>query len=63
MCGPLSSTFSDIYMVKLEKTFEVQLTPNFYGKFVIDDMFNRRNVYTKDTSGKQNNYHRKLNQP
>ena len=42
MGGPLSVTFSDIYMVKMENDVVIPSKPIFYRRFV-DDIYSRRN--------------------
>ena len=43
MGGPLSVTFSDIYMVKMENDVVIPSKPIFYRRFV-DEIYSRRNV-------------------
>ena len=43
MGGPLSVTFSDIYMVKMENDVVIPSEPIFYRRFV-DDIYSRRKL-------------------
>ena len=43
MGGPLSVTFSDIYMVKMENDVVIPSKPIFYSRFV-DDIYSRRKL-------------------
>lgn len=59
MCGPLSVTFSNIYMVKPENDILLPLKPKFYSKYV-DDVFNKRKVNMKNILfERSNNYYPK----
>ena len=61
MDGPLSVTFSNIYLTKLEKDQVKPLKPKFYRRFV-DDVVSRRLKNTHDSLfEKLNNYHEKIN--
>ena len=60
MGGPLSVTFSDIFMVKMENEIVSPLRPMFYRRYV-DDIFNRRKKDSEDILfNNLNNYHRKI---
>ena len=50
MGGPLSVTFSDIYMVKMENNVVIPSKPIFYCRFVDD-------IYCNVLFGRLNNYH------
>ena len=61
MGGPLSVTFLNIYLTKLEKDQVKPLKPKFYRRFV-DHMMSRRLKNTHDSLfEKLNNYHKKIN--
>ena len=61
MGGPLSVTFSNIYLTTLEKDQVKPLKPKLYRRFV-DDVISRRLKYTHDSLFKKlNNYHEKIN--
>ena len=61
MGGPLSVTFFNIYLTKLEKDQVKSLKPKFYRRFV-DDVVRRRLKNTHDSLfEKLNNYHEKIN--
>ena len=47
MGGPLSVTFSDIYMTKMERDVVRPFNPIFYRRYV-DDIYNRRKINKKD---------------
>ena len=47
MSGPLSVTFSDIYMTKTEREVFNSSKPKFYKRFV-DDIISRRNKNQPD---------------
>ena len=44
MRGPLSVTFSDIFMIKMESDIVIPHKPLFYRRFV-DDIYNRRKKF------------------
>ena len=48
MGGPLSFTFSDMHMVKLENNIVVPCKPKFYRRYVAV-MFNRRKANSNNT--------------
>ena len=56
MGGPLSFTFSDIYMVKMENDVVIPSKPIFYRRFV-DDIYSRRILGDNVLFGRLNNYH------
>ena len=61
MGGPLSVTFFNIYLTKLEKDQLKSLKPKFYRRFV-DDVVRRRLKNTHDSLfEKLNNYHERIN--
>ena len=61
MGGPLSVTFSNIYLTKLEKDQVKPFKLKFYGRFV-DDVISRQLKNTHDSLfEKLKNYHEKLN--
>ena len=63
MGGPLSVTFSNIYLTKLEKDQVKPLKPKFYFRFV-DDLISRRLKNTHDSLFENlNNYHEKIKFP
>ena len=43
MGGPLSVTFSDIFMIKMENDIVIPTKPIFYCRYV-DDIYNRRKI-------------------
>ena len=45
--GSLSGTFSDIYMMKMERDYVCPFNPIFYHRYV-DDIYNRRKIIKKD---------------
>ena len=47
MGGPLSVTFSDIYMTEMERDVIRPFYPLFYRRYV-DDKYNRRKINKKD---------------
>ena len=60
MPGPLSVTFSDIYMLKPENDILLPIKPNFY-RWYVDDIFTKRKVNMNDILFEQsNNYHPKI---
>ena len=60
MCGPLSVTLSDIWMVKMENNTFIPHKPIFYKRYV-DDVINRRKKHEEDILFKKlNNYHTKI---
>ena len=56
MGGPLSVTFSDIYMVKMENDVVIPSKPIFYHRFV-DDIYSRRKLGDKILFDRLNSYH------
>ena len=56
MGGPLSVTFSDIYMVKMENDVVISSKPIFYHRFV-DDIYSRRKLGDNVFFNQLNNYH------
>ena len=60
MGGPLSVTFSDIFMIKMESDIVIPHKPLFYCRFV-DDIYYRRKKFQRDELfEKLNNYHPKI---
>ena len=60
MGGPLSVTFSDIFMIKMESEIVIPNKPLFYRRFV-DDIYNRRKKFQWDELfEKLNSYHPKI---
>ena len=60
MGGPLSVTFAEIHMVRMENDIVIPLKPIFYRRFV-DDIINRRKKNAPDELfSKLNNYHRNI---
>ena len=55
--GPLSVTFSDIYMVKMENDVAIPSKPTFYCRFV-HDIYSRRKLGDNVLFGQLNSYHR-----
>ena len=55
MGGPLSVTFSDIYMVKMENDAAMLSKPIFYRRFV-DDIYSRRKLGDNVLFDRLNNY-------
>ena len=62
MGGPLSVTFSDIYMVKMENDVVIPSEPIFYSRFV-NDIYSRRKLGDNVLLDLLNNYHRNINLP
>ena len=56
MRGPLSVTFSDIYMVKMVNNVVITSKPIFHCKFV-DDIYSRRKLGDNVLFDRLNNYH------
>ena len=56
MGGPLSVTFSDIYLVKMENDFAIPSKPNFYCRFV-DDIYSRRKLRDNVLFDRLKSYH------
>ena len=56
MGGPLSITFSDMYMVKMENDVVTPSKPIFYRRFV-DDIYSRRKLADNVLFDRLNNYH------
>ena len=56
MGGPLSVTFSDIYMAKLENEVVVPIKPIFYKRYV-DDIYSRRKKGDDYLFNQMNSYH------
>ena len=54
--GPLSVTFSDIYMVKMENDIVTPSKPIFYPRFV-DDIYSRQKLGDNVLFDRLNNYH------
>ena len=60
MGGPLSVTFANIFLTKLEKDEVKPMNPKFYKRFV-DDVINRRYVDQKDELfTRLNSYHQNI---
>ena len=60
MGSPLSVTFAEIHMVRMENDIVITLKPIFYRRF-IDDIINRRKKNVPDELySKLNNYHRNI---
>ena len=60
MGGPLSVTFSDIYMTKMENDIVIPMKPIFYCRYK-DDIYNRRKKYVEDSLFKAlNSYHKNI---
>ena len=55
--GPLSITFSDIYMVKMENDVVIPSKPTFYCRFV-HGIYSRRKLGDNVLFGQLNSYHR-----
>ena len=47
MGGPLSVTFSDIFMIKMENDLVIPMKPTFYRRYV-DDIYSRRKKNIED---------------
>ena len=62
MGGPLSVTFSDFYMVKMENDVVMPSKPIFYHRFV-DDIYSRRKLGDNVLFDPLNRYHPILNLP
>ena len=61
MGGPLSVTFANIYLTKLENECVKPMAPTFYKRYV-DDVISKRKVDTEDTLFNSiNNFHSKIN--
>ena len=56
MGGPLSVTFSDIYMVKMENDVVIPSKPIFYRRFV-DDIYSRQKLGDNVLFDRLNSYH------
>ena len=56
MGGPLSVTFSDIHMVKIENDVVISSKPILYCRFV-DDIYNRRKIGDNSLFHQLNSYH------
>ena len=56
MGGPLSVTFSDIHMVKMENDVVIPSKPIFYRRFV-DDIYSRRKLGDNVLFDRLNSYH------
>ena len=54
--GPLTVTFSKIYMVKMENDFVIPSKPIFYRRFV-DDIYSRQKLGDNILFDRVNNYH------
>ena len=60
MGGPLSLTFSDIFMVKMENYIVIPMKPIFYRRYV-DDIYSRRKKNIEDSLFKAlNSYHKNI---
>ena len=60
MGGPLSVTFSDIFMIKMENDKVIPTKPIFYHSYV-DDIYNRRKKNIEDSLFKAlNSYHKNI---
>ena len=60
MGGPLSVTFSDIFMIKMENDIVIPTKPIFYRRYV-DDIYNRRKKNIEDSLFKAlNSYHKNI---
>ena len=60
MVGPLSVTFSNIYMTKMERDVVHPFNPVFYRRYV-DDIYNRRKINKKDDLYEVlNKYHKNI---
>ena len=60
MGGPLSVTFSDIFMIKMENDRVIPMKPIFYHRYV-DDIYNRRKKNIEDSFFKAlNSYHKNI---
>ena len=60
MGGPLSVTFSDIYMAKMENDVVIPSKPIFYYRFV-DHIYSRQKLRGNVLFDQLNNYHPNLN--
>ena len=61
MGGPLSVTFSDIFMIKMENDIVIPMKPIFYCRYV-DDIYSRRKKNIEDSLFKAlNSYHKNIN--
>ena len=56
MVGPLSVTFSGIYLVKMETDAAIPSKPTFYRRFA-DDVYSRRNLGDTALFDRITNYH------
>ena len=60
MLGPLSVTFSDTFMIKMENEIVIPTKPIFYRRYV-DDIYNRRKKNIEDSLFKAlNSYHKNI---
>ena len=60
MGGPLSVTFGDIFMIKMESDLVIPTKAIFYRRYV-DDIYNRRKENIKDSSFEAlNSYHKNI---
>ena len=60
MGGPLSVTFSDIFMIKMENDIVIPMKPIFYRRYV-DDIYSRRKKNIGDSLFKAlNSYHKNI---
>ena len=60
MGGPLSKTFSDIFMIKMKNDIVIPTKPYFYRRYV-DDIYNRRKKNIEDSLFKAlNSYHKNI---
>ena len=60
MGGPLSVTFSDIFMIKMENDIVIPMKPIFYRRYV-DDIYSRRKKNIGDSLFKaSNSYHKNI---
>ena len=60
MGGPLSVTFSDIFMIKMENDIVIPMKPIFYRRYV-DDIYSRRKKNIEDSLfNALNSYHQNI---
>ena len=59
MGGPLSVTFSDIFMIKMENDIVISTKPIFYRRYV-DDIYNRTKKNIEDSFKALNSYHKNI---
>ena len=58
MGGPLSVTFAEIHMIRMENDIAIRLKPIFYGRFVDNIINGRKKNVPDELLSKLNNYHR-----